>query len=89
MEFTFYNILPIIFDFIAVLFIFFLLSAKTERKLSNILLALILFFNAIDTSANYISNLIYPVSPIAGMIISTTVFFFPTFISIHQILHLL
>jgi AraC-like DNA-binding protein len=74
MEFILINILPIVIDFIALLFIIFLLSAKTERKLSNILLALYLLFFAIDTSANYVSILIYPISPVAGMLISTLVF---------------
>lgn len=75
MELNFPDIISILYAFSAVLLIVFLLGAKTERPLSNRLLAAYLFVSIFDASSHFLSLLVYSRSPIAGMLMSETVYF--------------
>jgi AraC-like DNA-binding protein len=73
MEMNIINIATILASFIAFLFMVFLLSIKTERRLPNFMLAVYLFVFILDILSLVIIKYIYPLSPIAGMLISLTV----------------
>jgi len=74
MEMNILNIISILASFVAFLFMVFLLSSKTERKLPNYMLALYLFVFILNTLSRFVTEYIYPLSPIAGMLISAAVF---------------
>lgn len=73
MEMDFVNTTSIVISFLALLFIVFLLTVKTERKLSNIFLALYLLFFIQDTCTQYTTQYLFPLSWTFGMLVSTTV----------------
>lgn len=75
MEMNLINIVSIVAAFVSFLFVVFLFSIKTERSLPNYLLALYLFVFILDTLGQFNTVYLYPISPIAGMLISLLVFF--------------
>lgn len=74
MEMNILNIAYIVAGFIAVIFIMFLLTIKTERSLPNYMLAAYLLLFALDTLNQFFTYYLYPISPIAGMLISLSVY---------------
>lgn len=74
MEIELINIVSIIASFVSFLFIVFLLSIKVERRLPNLLLSFFLFIFILDTLAIFNAVYVYPISPVAGMLISLSVF---------------
>ena len=74
MEIELINIVSIIASFVSFLFIVFLLSIKVERRLPNFLLSFFLFIFILDTLAIFNAVYVYPISPVAGMLISLAVF---------------
>jgi len=69
------DILNIITAFLSLFFAFFVLTVNTKNRLSNILIALYLIINAIDTSVIFNQQLIFPSYPGIGMLINTSLFF--------------
>ena len=63
MEMNILNIANIVAGFIAVLFIMFLLTLKTERSLPNYMLAAYLLLFALDTLNQFFTYYLYPLSP--------------------------
>jgi AraC-like DNA-binding protein len=74
MEMSFMNIVTIVAGFVAFLFMIFLLSIKTERPLANYLLAFYLLVFILDTLSQFNTYYLYPISPMAGMLVSLAVF---------------
>ena len=74
MEMSLLNIAYIVAGFIALLFILFLLTTKTERNLPNFMLAAYLLLFSLDTLSQFNIHFLYPISPIAGMLISLSVY---------------
>lgn len=75
MEFSFLEVLEILFVFIAILFAVFLLTVNTENKLSNLLIAFFLIVTAQDSGGFMTSQFVYPQYPGLGMLINSTIFF--------------
>ena len=75
MEMNLINMVSIIAAFVSFLFIVFLVSIKTERRLCNYVLALYLFVFILDTLSPFNTAYLYPISPVAGMLISLSVLF--------------
>lgn len=75
MEMKIFDTTSIIAGFIAFILILFLLTIKTDRRLPNYLLACYLLFFIQDTLAQFTSAYLYPLSPVAGMLTSQTMFF--------------
>lgn len=75
MEMNLNNIVSIIASFVSLLFVVFLLTQKTPRKLPNLLLALFLCIFILDTLSEFNTIYLYPLSPVLGMLLSLTVFF--------------
>ena len=80
MELKLITILSIIFDTLAFFLIIFLLIVKTERKQGNILLAIFLFFYALDSNADLVSKFIYPESISLGLFVSNQIFLLMPFL---------
>ncbi|MEJ2596509.1 MAG: hypothetical protein P8100_15595, partial [bacterium] len=74
MEFNLLNVFTIVAGFVAFIFAVFLVSIKTGRRLPNLLLAIYLLWFIQDTLAQYTTNFLYPLSPVAGMLVSLTIF---------------
>lgn len=74
MEFTFTDIVSLFIVFVSLLFAAFLLTMKTERYTSNLLISLFLIFNAQDSSSIF-SYFVYPDFPGLGMLMNSTVLF--------------
>ena len=75
MELGFIDILSILYTFGCIILIFFLLTTKSQRPLSNLLLSAYLFITITDSTSTFISVFIYSKQPILGMLISELVFF--------------
>lgn len=74
MEFNFTDIVSLFIVFVSLLFAAFLLTMKTEKYTSNLLIALFLIFNAQDSSSIF-SYFVYPNFPGWGMLMNSTVLF--------------
>ena len=74
MQFELYEIASLILGAISLLFASFLLTVKSENKLSNYLIACYLILNTQDSGGLFISDLVYPKYPGWGMFINSTVF---------------
>ncbi len=74
MELNLFNTLSLFYLFAASILILFLLTSKTERKLSNILLSVYLLLVIQDNGAQFTTALVYSNYPVLGMIISQTTF---------------
>jgi len=74
MELSFTDIVSLFIVFVSLLFAAYLLTMKTEKYTSNLLIALFLIFNAQDSTAVF-SYLVYPKHPGWGMMMNSTVFF--------------
>lgn len=80
MEFSFTDLFDLFIILTSVLFSVFLLTAKTENYICNLLLAVYLLTNSVDLSAHFVSLYIFPIFPGIGMFISSTIYFIiPTF----------
>ena len=75
MEFSFFQVLEILFVFVAILFAVYLLTVNTENKLSNLLIAFFFIVTAQDIGGFITSQFVYPKFPGMGMLINSTVFF--------------
>ncbi|MCJ7715850.1 MAG: AraC family transcriptional regulator, partial [Anaerolineales bacterium] len=75
MEMDLIKIVSIIAAFVSFLFIVFLVSLRTERRLPNFMLAFFLFAFILDTLGEFNTEYLYPLSPVFGMLISLAVFF--------------
>lgn len=75
MELDVLDLIDLIVVVLSVLFAVFLITAKTENYTCNLLLALFLIFDAIDSGAGYIGDFVYPFYPGLGLLISSTIYF--------------
>lgn len=73
MELDFLHIISLLIVFVSLLMAAFLLTMKSENKLSNLLLALFMIVSAEDSDSNFIGSYIYPSFPALGMLINSTV----------------
>lgn len=71
------DILNILTAFLSLFFAFFLLTLKSKNRFSNVLIALYLIINAIDSSTIITSQFIFPKFPGLGLFLNTTLFFGP------------
>ncbi len=69
------DIISLVIVAVSWLLVFFLLTAKTKNRTSNILLSLFLIVNAQDSSGMIAHFLIYPKYPGLGMLFNSSVFF--------------
>ena len=74
MDLSILNIAYIIAGFFAFIFIVFLLTIKTKRSLPNYMLAAYLLLFSLDTLNQFFTYYLFPLSPIAGMLISLSVY---------------
>jgi len=74
MEFNFTDIVSLFIVFVDLLFAAYLLTMKTEKYTSNLLIALFLIFSAQDSSS-IASYFVYPNHPGWGMMMNSTVLF--------------
>lgn len=88
MEFSFTDIVSLFIVFVSFLFAAFLLTMKSEKYTSNMLIALFLIFNAQDSSAIF-SYFVYPNFPGWGMLMNSTVLFIMPllYLYIHSIIY--
>ncbi len=75
MEFNLLDIISILHSFVAVILIIFLLTTKSQRSLSNLMLSLYFFVSIFDFSSQFLSIFVYNKHPVLGMLISETVYF--------------
>ncbi|UJH66398.1 helix-turn-helix domain-containing protein [Allomuricauda sp. SCSIO 65647] len=72
---TFPELLGVLTGFLSFFFAFFLLTLKTKKQTSNILIAMFLIVFAIDTGGNVLlNNYVYPEHPGLGLLLSCLIF---------------
>ena len=74
---SFTDILGVLIAFLSLFFAFYLLTIKSENKLSNYLISFYLIIRAIDSGAIFSSQLISPNYPGLGLLINTLFFLSP------------
>ncbi len=75
MELSINDIISLLIAFLSVLFALYLLTAKTENYISNLLIALFLIVSVQDSAAQYVGMFVYPEYPGWGLFISSVIFF--------------
>ena len=74
-ELDYKNFISLFIVLISWILVFFLLTAKSKNKKSNLILALFFIVNAQDSSGLFAHYFVYPKFPGLGMLINSTVFF--------------
>lgn len=77
MEFQVLDIVAILISFIALIFVAFLLSIPSERKLGHYLLASYLSIFIVDSSAGFVDKYLAPSLPALTMLLKTLIFLEP------------
>ena len=75
MELDIFQIFTLLIVFVSLLLAAFLLTARSENYLSNVLLALFLIVSAIDSDSIFLRVYIYPNYPAIGLFLNSFVFF--------------
>lgn len=73
-DFDYKNFISLFIVLISWILVFFLLTAKSKNKKSNLILVLFFLVNAQDSSGLFASYFVYPKFPGLGMLINSTVF---------------
>jgi AraC-like DNA-binding protein len=75
MELNILQIFSLLTVFVSLMLAAFLLTIRSENYLSNLLLAMFLIVNAIDSDSIFLGSYIYPNFPALGIFLSSLVFF--------------